>query len=496
MTHSTELATSKSPLSSLPPDQLSVLLKVAEKKLEQRRTENALKYYKPYSKQREFHDAGLKKTQRLFMAGNQLGKTWAGGFETAMHLSGRYPDWWRGRRFDSAVRFWCSGKDRLQHREAAQAVLLGPPETEALWGTGTIPKDAIDNVIRANGIRNAVDTITVRHVTGGISSLGFKSYDMDRQSWQGPTLHGVWFDEEPPEDIYTEGLTRTNKYGQFGYITFTPLLGMSLVVERFLLKATDDMTVVQMTIDDVEHYSDEHKARIIASYPAHEREARARGVPIMGSGRVFPVAEHLVRCDPFPIPDWWPCVGGLDFGWDHPFAAVRLAWDRDADCVYVTHIFRQRESTPLVHAAALKPWGDWFPWAWPHDGLQHDKTSGKPLADHYREHGMKLHFEHAQFPANADGTPGGAGVEAGITMMLERMEQGRLKVFATCGEWFEEFRMYHRKEGLIVKERDDLMSATRYALMMLRIAQYKQKAPNMDKYARRRKHNGETWLTT
>lgn len=472
-----------------------MLLKAAEKKLEQRLTENRLKYYKPYPKQREFHLAGATHSERLFMAGNQLGKTWAGGFEMAMHLTGRYPDWWDGRRFNEPVRFWCAGKDRLQHREAAQTVLLGPAESERLWGTGTIPKDAIVDVVRASGTRNAVDALTVRHVSGGISSLGFKTYDMERQSWQGPTLHGVWFDEEPPEDVYSEGLTRTNKYGQFVFITFTPMLGRSAVVLRFLEEQSNDRNVTIMTIDDVGHYSEEHKARIIASYPAHEREARARGVPIMGRGLVFPVSEDIIKIDPFPIPEWWGHLGGMDFGYEHPFAACQVAHDRDTDTTYVTKTYRMKHTTPVIHAAALKPWGDWFSWAWPHDGLQHDKPAGKPLADYYREQGMKLHFEHAQFPPTSDGSSGGNSVEMGITMMLERMQQGRLKVFSTCPDWFEEFRQYHRDDdGLIVKERDDLLCATRYALMMLRIAQYKTKAPNMDKYARKRnRENGSQW---
>ena len=107
---------------------------------------------------------------------------------------------------------------------------------------------------------------------------------------------------------------------------------------------------------------------------------------------------------------------------------------------------------------------------------------------------MRMHFEHAQFGANADGSTGGFGLEAGITAMLERMQQGRLKVFSTCGDWFEEFRLYHRKEGLIVKERDDLMSATRIALMMLRIARAKGKAPIRDRYAITKKQE-DSWTT-
>jgi hypothetical protein len=222
-----------------------------------------------------------------------------------------------------------------------------------------------------------------------------------------------------------------------------------------------------MTIDDAEHYSPEQRQAIIDSYPEHEREARTKGVPSMGSGRVFPVAEETITCEPFATPPHWPQIVGVDFGWDHPFAAIRVAWDRDNDCAYVTAEYAQRESTPVVHAAAVKPWGPWLPVAWPHDGLQHDKGSGTPLAEQYRGQGLKMLAEKATF------LDGSNGVEAGVMDMLDRMRTGRWKVFSTCGGWLQEFRLYHRIDGLIVKERDDRISASRYALMMLRFAKTK-----------------------
>ena len=222
--------------------------------------------------------------------------------------------------------------------------------------------------------------------------------------------------------------------------------------------------VTMMTIDDVEHYTAEDKARIIASYPQHEREARAKGIPTMGSGRVFPVSEDDIRCAPFAIPDWWGQVNGLDFGWDHPFAAVGLAWDKDADCVYVGRTYRKAQATPIIHAAALREWGEWVPCAWPHDGYQHDKGSGDQLAEMYRKQHLNMMPEHATH------IEGGFGTEAGVMDMLDRMQTGRWKVFSTLGDWFEEFRLYHRLDGKIVKERDDLMSASRIGLMMLRYA--------------------------
>jgi hypothetical protein len=155
-------------------------------------------------------------------------------------------------------------------------------------------------------------------------------------------------------------------------------------------------------------------------------------------------------------------LGGLDFGWDHPSAAVRMAWDRDSDTVYVTDCHRQKEQTPQMFALSLKEWPIWVPFAWPHDGLQHDKGSGEQLAAQYKKAGLNTMAERATFP---DGTN---GVEAGIQDMLQRMQLKKFKVFSHLSDWFEEFRMYHRKDGKVVKESDDLMAATRYAYMMRR----------------------------
>lgn len=233
-------------------------------------------------------------------------------------------------------------------------------------------------------------------------------------------------------------------------------------------------TVVRMTIDDAEHYTPEQRAAIIASYPEHEREARILGIPSMGSGKVFPVPEDQIRVDPFEIPRHWPQIVGVDFGWDHPFAAVCLAWDRDADTVYVTKEYAVREQTPVVHAAAVKAWGSWLPVAWPHDGLQHDKGSGEQLSEQYRAQGLNMTTERATFE------DGSSGLEAGVLAMLDRMKTGRWKVFSTCGGWFNEFRLYHRVDGLIVKERDDRLSASRYAMMMLRQAAVKPREERID----------------
>lgn len=238
--------------------------------------------------------------------------------------------------------------------------------------------------------------------------------------------------------------------------------------------------VTLMTIDDVDHYTAEQKAAIIAAYPPHEREARARGIPVLGSGRVFPVPEEDIACDPIEIPRHWYRIGGMDFGWDHPFAAVELAHDRDSDTVYVTKSYRKREATPVIHAAALKPWGKKLPWAWPRDGRRETlEGAGEALAKQFRDHDLRMLETHAQFEG------GSVSVEAGLMEMLDRMQTGRFKVFRHLNEWFEEFRLYHRDGGTVVKLADDLMSATRYAMMMLRFAVAIREAP-IDRYRSKR----------
>lgn len=229
------------------PCEPQLLLQMLEREQKRRTATNRLKLYQPYAKQKEFHAAGKIHHERLFMAGNQLGKTWAGGFETAMHLTGRYPDWWQGQTFEKPTILWASGVTGESTRDNPQRVLVGNPPREEEWGTGTLPKDCIIDYDRAMGVPNLLDNVVVKWGGGGDVQQGeslcyFKAYEKGREKWQGPTIDAVWFDEEPPLDIYTEGLTRTNRgqRSQFIYITFTPLLGMSEVVSLFLVPEKQD----------------------------------------------------------------------------------------------------------------------------------------------------------------------------------------------------------------------------------------------------------------
>ena len=422
-----------------------------------------LAYYRPYPKQALFHSLGATYRERLLRAGNQLGKTFAAAAEVAMHATGRYPDWWAGKRFKKAPVIWCAGVTGEVVRDTIQRLLVGDVANP---GTGLLPPGDVIESLPSRGVADLLDTILVKHTSGQTTRIRLKYYEQGREKFQGDTVDFGWLDEEPPEDIYLEMLTRTNATGGLIIMTFTPLKGMSVVVRRFLKESSPDRSDTNMTIEDALHIKPEDRQRIIDSYPAHERDARIRGEPMLGSGAIFPIADEDIMCDPFPmdtVPFFWLELAALDFGWDHPTAAVKALYNPQDDIIYITNTYKRREATPLQHAAALKPWGK-LPFAWPHDGLQHDKGSGTPLKEIYRQQGLNMLSENARFE------DGSNGVEAGIAEMLMRMETGRLRVFRHLTDWFEEKRMYHRREGKIWKEFDDLMAASRYLVMCLRFA--------------------------
>ena len=443
----------------------------ALKNLQALRTRRIL-LYEPYIKQQEFHADGATCRERLFLAGNQLGKTLAGGSEFSMHMRGEYPEGWKGRVFRQPIRAWSAGITNMQTRDNAQRILFGE---KGSLGMGTIPLDSILDITWSRVISDFIDTATIRHDRGSTSYMAFKAYEQGKKQetkaspWGGDTLNLVWFDEEPPEELYGEGLARISATGGLAFITATPLLGMTEVIRKFFPEPEEEFrSLTMMNIDEALHIPKEDREAIVQGYPKHEREARVMGIPMLGSGRVFTVPEEMIREESIPIPEHWPQIGGIDFGWDHPTACVWAAWDRDNDVIHITHCYKQKEETPIVHSAAMKTRGDWIPWAWPHDGYQHDKQAGEPISVAYRKLGINMLPEHSTF------AQGGYSLEARVLEFMDRMQTGRLKVAEHLMEWFEEYRLYHRKKGLIVKDRDDLISATGYLMMMLRFARIRE----------------------
>lgn len=196
-----------------------------------------------YPKHMTFFAGGSEHMERCMMAANRVGKTWGvGAFEVTCHLTGLYPDWWRGRRFDRPVDSWCAGDTSETTRDVIQVALtgVGGEGGDGEVGTGMIPADRIiGRPSSKRGIAGAIDTLRVRHVSGGASAIGFKSYDQGRAKFQGTKKDVAWLDEEPPIDVYEEcllRLTSTLPGEQNGVMicTFTPLSGLSRVALKYL----------------------------------------------------------------------------------------------------------------------------------------------------------------------------------------------------------------------------------------------------------------------
>lgn len=436
-------------------------------------SETQLHDYQPYPKQAAFHEAGATYRERMLSGGNQVGKSLPISREVAMHATGIYPEWWRGKRFQEPVQWGVASETGLLTRDGIQKHLFGYPAFPL--GTGAVPLEYIIDPVTGRGVKGLFDYVKVRHVpTGGESIIYLRSYDQGRERIQAMTLHGFSFDEEPDEDYYLEALTRTNKYMGPVTLSFTPLKGMSRVVKRFVLEKQSGSWFTKLSIREVPHFTEAEKTAIIASYPIHMRAARADGEPMLGEGAVFPIDEALVKFRLFPFPAHWPRIAAMDIGWTHPAAIVWMAWDRDADIVYVYDALRMKETPIPVLASGVRARGLWIPMAWPHDG-ENETAQGPQVAQQFRDEGINMRPENAKFPETTDNKQvstrqSRVSVEAGVSEMLTRMINGQLKVADHLLLWFEEFRQYHREKGKIVKLDDDLLSATRYGIMDLRFA--------------------------
>lgn len=470
--------------SSVAPDpKLLELLKEQEK----REKYNRLKFFDPYDWQKEFMAASATNRQKLAMCANRVGKSYTGAAELAYHVTGLYPEWWEGHRFTKPIKAWACGKTNDSTRDVVQSELLGDALDPDAFGTGAIPLHCIGDRVRKPGVPNALSAVLVKHHDengkfDGWSRIGFMSYEMGQDKYMGQTLGWVWLDEEPPNEIFTQCVTRTATTGGFVSMTFTPEAGVTEIVSNFTNDLKPGQFIISATWEDVMlkldedgnvihrgHLTREDTEQMLAVYSPHERDMRTKGIPIFGSGMVFPVhLEEEIAITPFEIPDHWPRICGLDFGWDHPTAAIWLAWDRDTDIQYIYDCYKQSKATAVIHADALMRRGNIIT-IWPKDGMQSDKGSGINLAEQYREAGVNMttdFFRNKVTPTDGMGGSAKSGqfaIEPGIQEMYARFENGTLRVFSHLEPWFKEFRMYHRKDGKIVPMDDDLMSASRYA---------------------------------
>ena len=422
-----------------------------------------------YGWQTEFIAETAEHSQCCLIAANRIGKTYLGTYMDAIHALGEYPDGWEGHRFSHAPLIWCLGYSGEKTRDLLQTPLVGRKNGDTLEG-GLIPADRILGYESMTGTPNAVRTLLIRHASGDTARIQFWSYSQGQHALMGDAVDWFHIDEEPRDaSIFPQVLVRTASgdqgKGGRGILTFTPENGRTELVMQFMDTPVRAQFCMQKGWDDAPHLSETVKADLLGSFPAHQREMRTKGVPMLGHGRIYDIAEEDITCEPFAIPKHFRVIDGMDFGFDHPQAQVQLVIDPETDSYYLTKAWKKARVMPSEAWAATKSWAAGVPTAWPADGLQTEKGSAKQQKSYYIEAGFKLLSSHATWP------DGSNGVEAGLFEIRDLMMQGRFKVFAGLRDFFDEFLQYHRDEnGKIAKVRDDVLDAMRYAYMMRRQA--------------------------
>jgi phage terminase large subunit-like protein len=429
-------------------------------------------------KHKAFFDAGADYPERLFMAANRIGKSVAGAFELACHLTGEYPIWWIGRRFDGPIEAWACGKDARAVRDTAQKELLG---AIGEWGTGMIPAHRLGKFWALQGTPQAVDIIQIKHKSGGWSKLGFKNYQQDIGSFMGTSRHAVWLDEECPLDIYNECNIRTATTNGIMMVTFTPLEGLTPMVVNFCKRAdflvgarpivaidqtveegdyeeadaeylvgrSTPKAVVQAGWDDAPWLTEEIKARLLEDTPMHLRDARTKGIPAMGSGNVYPIPLEDFVVEPFTIPESWPRMYALDVGWNRT-AAVWGALDPVTDTLYLYDEHYVGQQVPVVHAYSIKSRGEWITGVIDPASRGRSQADGNKLWRSYKDLGLELFLAKNEF-------------ESGIQNVAQRLVSSKLKCFKTLINTQKEYLLYRRdKHGKVVKENDHALDCVRY----------------------------------
>ena len=422
-------------------------------------------FYNPHPKQLEFHTLGVAARHRMFLAGNRTGKSFCCSMEVCMHLTGMYPEWWPGYRYDRPVNVWVGGMTNQE--------VFGIIESRYFEGVaGSAPWIDPSLLTRSNRTNHIYH---VRHISGQDSKLRFKSYEQKARAWQGEQCDIIHLDEEPTEfQIYEEASMRlmSTAPGHRGsmLISATCLLWSPFVhsfltevveengekkeVQRVPGKVKNSRVFIMAGWDDAPHLTETEKIELSANMSPDTIEARTTGMPSIGSGMVYPISESAITCEPFEIPKHWGRVFGLDFGWKDPTAVIFAVVDRDNDIVYFIDEYAKSELTPQVHSVDLIRKGcDWMPGVYDPAGRISSQKDGSRLVDLYRESGIKKL------------TKANNSREEGALKVLQRMLRGKLKIFKTLSGTLRELRMYARdKDGNIKDGNDHLLDAMRYVI--------------------------------
>jgi hypothetical protein len=438
----------------------------------------SFEWYKPYPVFKEFHKLGKDASVRLLLAANRIGKTYSCLAEFAMHVTASYPDDWEGYRYTKKnMTMWLGGLTSFEINSLSQRLFEGKGRDPAFIQSDLVIHQNLKD--RHYKIKNALGGITNLH----LKTYGGREQKNELSNWKADQVDCILLDEQPTMSVFSECCMRIMGTGpdDHGMILiaatctqFTPFVlsfterAEEYEVDRLGQKVTefkqvsvgsgeirDGKVFLLAGWEDAEHLSEKEKKDTLANMRPFEIAARTKGMPSIGSGMVYPIIEEAITCDPFPIPDYWPRVFGLDFGWKDPTAAIFCAFDRDNDITYFYAEYAVSELTPQHHALELIRQGaNWMFGVYDPAGRISSQQDGSKLVDLYRQSGIKF-----LSPANNSR-------ELGVQTVLQRMQRGKLKIFKTLTKTMSEYRTYARDENGIIKDGNDhLLDCIRYVIM-------------------------------
>jgi len=441
-----------------------ILKRIAEidAELKRRRQKGRLELYnsgrKKHKKQILFHKC--KKRNRWVFGGNRSGKTECGAVECLWILRGIHP--YRKNRKD--VFGWAVSLSQQVQRDVAQAKILS-----------YLPKSWISDITMLSGRKDnpeggVIDQIKIKNVFGGISTLGFKSCDQGREKFQGSSLDFVWFDEEPPRDVYEECVMRVMDREGDIFGTMTPLKGKTFIYNEIYLNVRKNPQIwhESITWEDNPFLSKKEAKLLESALDSAALDARKYGRFSDGAGLVYPEFDENVHVvEPFDIPCDWQENISIDPGLNNPLSAHWYAVDWDGNVYVVAEHFAAGKDIDF-HAGAIKEISRKLNWKTDGRGRlnalidsaanQHTLASSKSVAELFAEKGIVVNTN-----VNKDMFTGIARVKS----FLKRGNgEANLYVFSNCFNMIEEFRGYYWASGDAPVKRDDhCMDELRYFIM-------------------------------
>lgn len=449
-------------------------VKAIEKEQTRRKNSPLARYNKGkvHAKQMEFHRC--MRRNRWVFGGNRSGKTECGAVETVWLARGIHPF-----RANKAVSCWVVSVSQQVQREVAQQKVLY--YLDPAW---------IEDVVMITGSKGSpahgvIDYILVKNVFGGTSKIAFKSCEAGRDKFQGASLDFVWFDEEPPHDVYEECKMRILDRRGHIFGTMTPLKGLTWVYDEIYLNAHSSKEVWYEFMEwaDNPYLSAEEIAEISASLSADMLESRRYGKFTGNTGLVYGEFGELNVIEPRELPAEWQDTLSIDPGLNNPLSCHWYCQDYDGN-VYVVAEYYEANRNVDYHAQRIKEICRKLNWKRNRDGSinalcdsaanQRTLASEKSVAELFCEQGIAVNTK-----VNKSVYFGINKVKALIKPLVGLP---KLYVFSNCVNMIREFKSYFwGNDDNPVKRDDHAMDELRYYVCAM---QKKMRAEEKSRVAR------------